>query len=117
MKMFDKYFTTLLLNNLTAACLTALLVLLLSLHNPFKIIEIKKNHLVELSIDWKESISAKAPIEKVKKFAETNPAAQDNIPDKTNLFSSKNQQAAQPDFNTDPKKRAFCQEHKVTLET
>ena len=51
--------------------------------------EAKSKHLEKHKISW-EAVSHKSP-----KYAESNPLKPENLPDKTNLFSDRNQQASQ----------------------
>ena len=63
---------------------------------PFTFLDNKNPRQTTLSLKWQAQASNNLNKEKVKRFAEANPYVPENLPDHTNLLTSRNQQAAQP---------------------
>ncbi|MEK9772522.1 MAG: hypothetical protein VW576_03050 [Opitutae bacterium] len=107
-------------NHLIAACLTTLFLFALNLSNPLALINSKKKPTRAVSIDWQSHKAQDQFKPKRKHFAEANPNVPDNIPDETDLLSTRNQQTAQPspllnqkNFNSLPNSNGDSQNLKV----
>ena len=88
-------------NQLVSACLTIMLILVIISINPLALIKTKKKPYKIATIDWQPQHIEVEIEQKNKKFAESNPNVPENIPDKTHLISTRNQQAAQENPLTD----------------
>jgi len=90
--MQNKPIQSSILSNIASACLTTFVIFTIYSLNPIPLIQVGSTNHVSLTVEWTPAFE-----NKIKKFAEANPETPENIPDPTNLLSSRNQQSAQPD--------------------
>ena len=83
-------------SNCFSSCLTLLIFFGIYSWDPLTFFDNKKKNQPDLSLEWLTLPSNHTNKEKVKRFVEANPFVPENLPDYTNLLSSRDQQAAQP---------------------